>query len=215
MEKGRRAGLFRVGRDFKPAGHVHKWTFQEREKMQEFEGLDYHEAVSKVYLHHLERKKPDWHWLAKWFLMGAVAVTVGIIAFVLKQSIDSLSKIKMAVAQQNFNIQDKSTWVASGLRLLTFDMVFILLSAMPVVFIIPQVYAHAMPMPMQMPVPMPMPMHTLMPMPLSPRPCQHPYPYPYPCTPPWCSQVLSKHTTKDKQSLGAHQELAAVAPSPE
>lgn len=48
IEKGRRAGLFQVGRDFKPVNTAHKWTLQEKERMQEFEGLDYHEAISKA-----------------------------------------------------------------------------------------------------------------------------------------------------------------------
>eukprot|EP00667_Euglena_gracilis_P001858 EG_transcript_1859 len=145
IEKGRRAGLFQVGRDFKPVNTAHKWTLQEKERMQEFEGLDYHEAISKVYQHHLERKQPDWTWFGKWALMGFVALIVGVIAFVLKQSIDSLFALKMDAARRTFALADPASWWRAGLVLVALDLLYIMLAALPVVFLIPQAAGSGIP----------------------------------------------------------------------
>jgi chloride channel 7 len=145
IEKGKRAGIFTVGRDFKPVGLAHRWTAQERAKMAEFEGLDYHEAISKVYRHHLEVKPPDWNWLAKWSLMAFVALIVGIIAFVLKQSIDSLHNLKIAEARSHFVLADKTTWWRAGLVLVSLETLYIAAAAAPVVFLIPQAAGSGIP----------------------------------------------------------------------
>lgn len=113
--------------------------------MQEFEGLDYHEAISKVYQHHLERKRPDWTWLAKWALMAFVALVVGGLAFLLKQSIDSLFDWKMALARAQFRLEDHHSWARAGAILIGMDLAYILLAALPVVFLIPQAAGSGIP----------------------------------------------------------------------
>jgi hypothetical protein len=68
----------------------------------------------QVYQHHLERKRPDWTWLAKWALMAFVALVVGGLAFLLKQSIDSLFDWKMALARAQFRLEDHHSWARAG-----------------------------------------------------------------------------------------------------
>ena len=59
IEKGRRMGLFRAGRDFKPASHVHKWTLQERQRMQEFEALKREIEALQLKMGDTDRLKND------------------------------------------------------------------------------------------------------------------------------------------------------------
>lgn len=82
-------------RDLRPGNAAHHFTFSEREKMNEYESLDYNVPQSQVYRKYLQQK--TWWWyvrkdLSKWLLFCVVGAAVGIVAFLLKQTTELIAE---------------------------------------------------------------------------------------------------------------------------
>eukprot|EP01012_Entosiphon_sulcatum_P007737 TRINITY_DN14025_c0_g1_i2.p1 TRINITY_DN14025_c0_g1~~TRINITY_DN14025_c0_g1_i2.p1 ORF type:complete len:831 (+),score=165.20 TRINITY_DN14025_c0_g1_i2:34-2526(+) len=139
IEKGApKAGLLQFGRDFRSIEHVHKFTTSEREKMSKFEGLDYRETNSSVYREHLRSKKAEGS-VGKWVIMMLVGLVMGLIAWVLTQSVGFLTHKRLHVVEHLLSDgPDAYGDVALAfLFTLSYNVSLVLLASVPVVFIQP------------------------------------------------------------------------------
>eukprot|EP01012_Entosiphon_sulcatum_P013207 TRINITY_DN1847_c0_g1_i1.p1 TRINITY_DN1847_c0_g1~~TRINITY_DN1847_c0_g1_i1.p1 ORF type:complete len:848 (-),score=140.93 TRINITY_DN1847_c0_g1_i1:21-2564(-) len=83
--------------DILPANIPHKFTKREYANMQRFEARDLYEPITESFQQHLLEKgeQPQRaHIRAKWLMMMLVGVTVGLVGFVVKETIDALTDLK-------------------------------------------------------------------------------------------------------------------------
>jgi hypothetical protein len=82
-------------RDLRPGHAAHHFTFSEKERMNEYESLDYNVPHSQIYKKYLQQKTKWWYIrkdLSKWFLFCVVGAAVGFVAFLLKQTTELIAE---------------------------------------------------------------------------------------------------------------------------
>jgi hypothetical protein len=82
-------------RDLRPNHTAQRFTFSEKERMNEYESLDYNVPQSYVYKKYLQEKTVWWYIrkdLSKWLLFCIVGATVGIVSFLLKQTTELIAE---------------------------------------------------------------------------------------------------------------------------
>jgi hypothetical protein len=82
-------------RDLRPGHAAHHFTFSEKERMNEYESLDYNVPHSQIYRKYLQQKTKWWYIrkdLSKWLLFCVVGAAVGFVAFLLKQTTELIAE---------------------------------------------------------------------------------------------------------------------------
>ncbi|XP_048452082.1 chloride channel protein C-like [Rhincodon typus] len=99
-----------------------KWTQNDRENLALHESLDYLPSHSDIYKKWLQRKpyRSDWDY---WFMMGLIGISIGVLGFLVNQTIDILVKLKWKLILHYIqNNQFFLTWiwlVGIGLAMVT------------------------------------------------------------------------------------------------
>jgi chloride channel 7 len=83
------AGFFSIGRDFEPSNVTHKFSRSEKKRMGAFNALNFRLASNQVHKRHLERSAEP-GLMGKWIMFSMIGLVVGLIAFVMKQTIEAL-----------------------------------------------------------------------------------------------------------------------------
>ncbi|CAL8466168.1 g5704 [Coccomyxa elongata] len=86
-------GLFQRGNDLEGAGVNHYYTREERARLADVESIDYLPPNSEVYRRWLTGQPHRRQW-DRWFMMGSIGVTVGLIGYFLFFFIELLSDAK-------------------------------------------------------------------------------------------------------------------------
>ncbi|ESO89753.1 hypothetical protein LOTGIDRAFT_164775, partial [Lottia gigantea] len=87
-------GAFAQGRDYEPIYITHKYTTEERKALATFESLDYLPSNSEAYKQWLKRKRVSRLEMDRWFMMGMIGFSVGLVGFLLHQIIEIISDVK-------------------------------------------------------------------------------------------------------------------------
>ena len=103
-------GFFHPGRDFESSNVSHKFTLKEIDKMNTFEGLDYCKEENTVYKRHIAADKEPASFTSKWIMFMIIGLTVGVIAFLLFQSIGFIAKKRKEATLTSIDPSDNSTY---------------------------------------------------------------------------------------------------------
>ncbi|MEW5318605.1 MAG: hypothetical protein WDW38_009815 [Sanguina aurantia] len=90
--------LFKKGNDFESARVNHQFTAEEREKLCNVESIDYLAPNSAMYRKWLARQPHRRYW-DRWAMMGAIGVTMGLLAHLLYMVIHALATFKYGVTR--------------------------------------------------------------------------------------------------------------------
>lgn len=96
-------------RDLRPGHAAHHFTFSEKERMNEYESLDYNVPHSQIYRKYLQQKTKWWYIrkdLSKWLLFCVVGAAVGFVAFLLKQTTELIAEGHFKVTELILDTQD-------------------------------------------------------------------------------------------------------------
>eukprot|EP01060_Flectonema_neradi_P013416 TRINITY_DN2017_c0_g1_i1.p1 TRINITY_DN2017_c0_g1~~TRINITY_DN2017_c0_g1_i1.p1 ORF type:complete len:551 (+),score=45.31 TRINITY_DN2017_c0_g1_i1:245-1897(+) len=138
-------GFFHPGRDFESSNVSHKFTQDELEKMKTFEGLDYYKEENTVYKRHIATDKEPASYISKWLMFLVIGTTVGVLAFLLFQSIAFIAKKRKEATLSSINPHSDSTfWEAYFIHVGT-GTACAFLSTLLVVFLAPAAAGSGVP----------------------------------------------------------------------
>ena len=134
--------FFARGRDYESTDVNHRYTAKEQKVLNSYESLDYLPPDSKAHRRWL-RDQPaaatEWD---RWLLMGIIGVVVGLLGFLLHQTIDVIAATKWSYARTF--IGGNGAFVA-WLWLLGYGLVFVVPSTVIVVLMRPSAAGSGMP----------------------------------------------------------------------
>ncbi|KAF6020441.1 hypothetical protein EB796_021244 [Bugula neritina] len=91
--------FFAKGRDFESTFTNHKYTSEEKETLRTYESQDYLTSHSEVYKNWIKRQPSRLDW-DLWVMMGLIGFVVGFIGFLLHQTIEWLTDIRINKASE-------------------------------------------------------------------------------------------------------------------
>ncbi|XP_067937986.1 chloride channel protein C-like [Watersipora subatra] len=134
-------GFFQKGRDFESTFTNHKYTVEEKETLYTYESQDYLPSHSEVYKNWIKRQPSRLDW-DQWLMMGLIGFIVGFIGYLLHQTIEFLTDIRIDKATDY--IEDNNLVQAWG-WLLGFSLLFLFFGSALIVFVRPSAGGSGLP----------------------------------------------------------------------
>lgn len=133
--------FFAVGRELESSNTTHHYTEQEKKLLNHHQAIDYFPPNSEVYRREIASKGRG-QVRRRWAMMGLIGFAVGVMAFLVKNTVDALADARRLVARpliEDGNLFLTWLWMAG------FSSGLVLLSAGVVVFLRPAASGSGIP----------------------------------------------------------------------